>query len=120
MNTAFDNSADNFIMRVSGDMRLWGREEGQESLVNLLRAQENLPKRIILNLCEITQVDSLGIGALARVAVECGKREIDLKVVLPTGFPGKVLKLLHLFDAWPAFPDEAGAVRGSLGSAAAG
>jgi hypothetical protein len=46
-----------------------------------------------------------------RVLIECGKREIELSVVLPDGFPGQVLKRLHILDAWPAFADEAAAVQ---------
>jgi anti-anti-sigma factor len=114
MNIEFEASSDIFIIRVSGDMRIWGRRDAEQlRLVNLLRAQENLPKKMILNLGEVKQVDSLGVGALARVVVECGKQEINLSVVLPPGVPGKVLKMVHIFDAWPAFPDEAAAVQAS-------
>ena len=114
MNIEFEASSDIFILRVSGDMRIWGRRDAEQlRLVQLLRAQENLPKRMILNLAEVKQVDSLGVGALARVVVECGKQEINLNVVLPLGIPGKVLKMVHIFDAWPSFSDEAAAVHGA-------
>jgi anti-anti-sigma factor len=112
MNISFEVSSDIFILRVSGDMRIWGsREAEQLRLVKLLRSQENLPKRMVLNLGDVKQIDSLGVGALARVVVECGKQEIHLSVVMPPGIPGKVLKLVHIFDSWPAFPDEASAVQ---------
>ena len=117
MDIAFDNSSGTFVLRVSGDMRLWNREKGNERLLDLLRARKDLPKRMILNLAEVEQLDSLGVGALARVLVECGKQEIDLTVVLPTGIAGKVLGVVHIFDAYPAFPNEAAAVRASLGTA---
>ena len=97
-------------------MRLWGREDGAERLVNLLRAREELPTQMILSLAEVERFDSLGIGALARALVECTKRQIDLKVVLPTGVPGTVLRLLHILDPWPAFPDETSAIRAFLGA----
>jgi anti-anti-sigma factor len=114
MNIEFEASSDIFILRVSGDMRIWGRRDAEQlRLVQLLRAQESLPKRMILILAEVKQIDSLGVGALARVVVECGKQEINLNVVLPLGIPGKVLKMVHIFDAWPSFPDEAAAVHGA-------
>jgi anti-anti-sigma factor len=114
MNIAFDDCSGTFILRVSGDMRIWGRRQAeQQRLVNLLRAQENLPKRMILNLAEVKQIDSLGVGALARLLAECAKQEIELNVVLPAGVPGNVLKLVHIFDAWPVFPDETAAARAS-------
>jgi anti-anti-sigma factor len=118
MDVAFDNSSGTFILRVSGDMRLWSREEGNERLVDLLRAREYLPKRMILNLAQVEHIDSLGVGALSRVLVECGKQEIDLKVVMPAAMAGKVLKAVHIFDACTAFPDEAAAVRASLETSA--
>jgi anti-anti-sigma factor len=121
MNIVFDDSSGTFILRVSGDMRIWGRREAETlRLVNLVRAQEKLPRGVILNLAEIKQIDSLGVGALARLLVECAKQEIALNVVLPTGIPGKVLKLVHIFDAWPAFPDETAAVQASLRTADTG
>ena len=110
----------NFVLRVSGEMRIRGCEGGYESLVTLLRAQEHLPRRMILNLAELKLFDSLGAGALALVLVECGKREIELKVVFPGGVAGHVLKRLHIFDAWPTFPDEAAALGAAPGALAAG
>jgi anti-anti-sigma factor len=115
---AFDNSSGTFVLRVSGDMRLWSREEGSERLVDLLRARKSLPKRMVLNLADVEHLDSLGVGALARVLVECGKQEIDMKVVLPTGFAGRVLTMVRIFEACAAFPDESAAVRASLGTSA--
>jgi hypothetical protein len=46
------------------------------------------------------------------------KTEIELKVILPDNFPGQMLRRIHIFDAWPQFPDEAAAMQATLGSAA--
>ena len=119
MNIVFDDSFGPFILRVSGDLRIWGRREAESlRLVNLVRAQENLPNDMILNLSGVKQIDSLGVGMLARVLVECAKQQRELKVVLPPGVPGKVLKLVHIFDSWPSFPDESDAVQACLGTTA--
>ena len=108
------------ILRVSGDMRIWGHEEEQERMLNLLRAQETPLKCVILSLAKVHHMDTSGVGAVARLLIECGKCKIELKAVLPAGLPGEMLKRIHIFDAWPQFPDETAAVQASLGSAAAG
>jgi anti-anti-sigma factor len=120
MKIALDNVTGILILRVSGDMRIWGHEDAQERMLNLLRAQETPPNRLILSLSHVHHIDTAGVGALARVLIECGKHETELKVVPPGGFPGQMLKRIHLFDAWSAFPDETTAIQASLGSAAAG
>jgi anti-anti-sigma factor len=120
MKIALDSVTGVLILRVSGDMRIWGHEEDQERMLKLLRAQETPPKRVILSLSEVHHIDTAGVGALARVLIECSKCEIELKVVLPGGFPGQMLKRIHIFDAWLAFPDETAAIQASLGSVAAG
>jgi len=120
MKIAVDNVTGILILRVSGDMRIWGHEEEQERMLNLLRAQETPPKRVILSLSHVHHIDTAGVGALARVLIECGKSEAELKVVPPGGFPGEMLKRIHIFEAWPVFSEETAAIQASLGSAAAG
>ena len=121
MNISFDDSRGPLVLRVSGDLRIWGLREAEgQRLVNLFRAQENLPKEIVLNLADVKQIDSLGVGMLARALVECAKQERSLRVVLPLGAAGKVLKMVHIFDPWPAFPDETAAVQASLRTAQGG
>ncbi len=112
MKIALNSRSDILILRVSGDMRIWGHEEGQERILKAIRAQESPPRRLILSLSDVHHIDTAGVGALARVLIECGKCEIQLKTVLPGGFPGQMLKRLHIFDAWSDFPDEAAAVAG--------
>lgn len=115
-------------MRVSGDLRLWGRAEpdrlvkvlrhgiGEEvaiSLEDLTKEQflvESLPSEnpseLILNLKKLARVDSLGIGALVRLPLECSKRRIALKVILPGGTAGHTLRMVRIFEAWPQYADE--------------
>jgi len=64
-----------------------------------------------LNLAEVEHLDPLGVGALARLLVECGKQEMNLHVVLPAGLAGQVLKSVRIFDAWSSFLDETSALR---------
>ena len=71
----------------------------------------SLPAQLILSLGGITRLDTAGIRPLVRVVIECTKRNISPKVVLPAGVAGQALRQLHIFDAWPEFPDEVSAVK---------
>jgi anti-anti-sigma factor len=115
MDISFDSSSGTFILRVSGDMRLWSREEGSDRLVEVLRARRQLPKQLIFNLADVECIDSLGVGALVRVLVECTKQDIDLKIVMPRGPAIRVLELVHIFDGCATFADEAAAARAATG-----
>ena len=97
------------VLRVSGDLRVWGKGRETEPL-DVLRAEAPPLPCVILNLSGIHHIDSLGIASLARVVIECGKRDLGLRVVLPCGFPREVLKQVRIFDAWPQFQDEASAL----------
>jgi anti-anti-sigma factor len=65
MKVALDTVSGVLIVRLSGDMRIWGYERHQERLLTLLRAQETPPKRMILNLAAVQHMDTAGVGALA-------------------------------------------------------
>ena len=114
MKVAIEDVTGVLVLRASGNMRIWGHEEEQERMLNLLRAQEPPPKRVVLSLSKVHHMDTSGVGALARVLIESGKSEIELKVVLPGGFPGEMLRRIHIFDAWSQFPDEAAAIQAFL------
>src|SRR5437773_9781250 len=103
--------APNFlVMRVSGDLRLWGRPGAQDRPLQMLREEPSLTGNVILNMSEITRLDTSGIGALVRVLIECSKRSAELSVVLPTGVCGEALRRLRVFDACPNFENEAAAI----------
>ena len=103
--------ADFFILRVGGDVRVWGRPEDSDTPLQTLRAEGHLPGQVIFNLSQVTRIDSAGIGALVRVIIECAKREIDLKPILPRGVAGEAIRRVHIFDNYPDFPDEAAAIQ---------
>ncbi len=83
----------------------------QDHFVNLLRSSLETPRNeVILSLQGLTHVDTMGISALVRVPIECAKRSIGLKVVLPSGVAGLALESIRIFHAWPNFSDEASAL----------
>ena len=99
------------VIRVLGDARCWGRDSEQARLLGILRYIGPQQQVLLLNLSGLTHIDSLGIGSLARVLVECVKREIDLRIVPPAGAVGEALAVVKILDGQSRFPDEATAMR---------
>ena|SRR5437016_5761651 len=110
MEVQFEHPPDSLVMRVSGDLRLWGRPGEQDRPLSLLRAEPPLPRQVILNMSKITRLDTSGIGGLVRILIECSKRGSELRVVLPGGIPGEALRRLRVFEACPHFESEAAAL----------
>lgn len=108
------------VLRVAGDLRLWGKDVEEGRLLRLLRAEQHLPGQLVLNMAEIHHLDTAGICELVRVIVECSKRDVDLKLVLPRGVPGEALRRLHIFDAWQEFHEESAAVQAAAAAAGKG
>ena len=100
------------VLRLKGNMRLWGRPELEESLMKDFRSGlGDNPGQLVLSLGGLTNLDTLGIAALVRVLIECTKRKIDLKVVMPPGTPGEALRCVRVFEPWPEFREEEEAVQ---------
>jgi anti-sigma B factor antagonist len=80
---------------------------------HLVRAM-NLSFRVVVDLREVTFIDAATIGALAqarqRVVVEGG----DLVLVGATPSIGRVLRLAHVTDVLPQFPDLRSALVGAV------
>ena len=119
MEIKFENAPGTLIVRVAGDLRLWGHAPEEARLTGLIRAQENLPPRVVVNMSGITRLDTAGIASLIRIPIEAARRNAEVRVILPPGVPGQALHQLHVFEAWPNFADEAAAVRGTAASSAA-
>lgn len=105
-----ERSQEAVILRVSGDLRLWGKQGEETRLLAVLRGEPLLPSHVVLNLSGVTHIDSMGIGSLTRILIECAKRNSELRVVPPGGFPGQVLEHVRVFATWPQFQDEASAL----------
>lgn len=112
MESELEKQQDCVVLRLKGDVRLWGRPEVEKDLLEKFRgALDDSSKAVVLNLSRVNYLDTMGIAALVRVLIECSKRKLALKVVMPAGVPGESLRRVRIFEPWPAFHDEAAALR---------
>lgn len=96
------------LVDVSG--RLTSFETGalREAIQGLL---EKGRKSILLNLSGLKYLDSSGIGELARIYVTVVKHSGEMKVVGLTPMVEEVLRITHLAQIFPEFPDEQSALK---------
>lgn len=103
------------VLRVKGNMRLWGHPELEARLLQTFRAGlGDNPAQLVLNMGGLTHLDTLGIAALVRVLIECSKRKMELKVVLPSGMAGEAIKCVRVFEPWPNYQDEQAAIQAAV------
>lgn len=84
----------------------------------LRKLAENAPCNVIVNLTEVTQIDSSGIGGLVQSYVTLTRSGGTLKILNPTGSVREILEVTHLNKALPVYTDEAAALASLGGSAA--
>jgi len=99
------------LLRIKGDLRLWNRADAEEdAIARFYSILEEPPAELVLNLQETSHVDPRGIAVLVRIQAACFRRAITLKVVLPAGAAGDLLRHTHIFEACPQFENEAAAM----------
>lgn len=82
-----------------------------DSLDNQLRQLiDNGTDKILVNLANVTQLDSSGIGTIVRAFIALKHRGASLKLLRPRGTVRMVLETLHLLDVIPSIEDEAQAI----------
>jgi anti-anti-sigma factor len=67
-------------------------------------------RKLLLNLVNLTQVDSSGVGAIVAAYVSLKRQGGDLKLLCPCGRVLEVLTVFRLLDTIPSFEDEAQAL----------
>lgn len=67
-------------------------------------------RNLLLNLADLTQVDSSGLGVIVGTCASLRRQGGDLRVLRPTGLVLEVFKVLRLLEAIPSFEDEAQAL----------
>ena len=115
-------------IRKSGDVTildLQGRstiDAGESELLesHLKKLISNGARKLLLNLAELTQVDSTGLSVMVGTCVSLRRKGGDLKVLRPSGPVLEVFRVLRLQEAISSFEDEAQALASfrSLGYAA--
>ena len=63
-------------------------------------------RKLLLNLTDLTQVDSSGITTIVRTTVSLRGQGGSLKLLRPRGRVSEVLGVLHLLEIIPSFEDE--------------
>jgi anti-sigma B factor antagonist len=79
----------------------------RENVTRLLREGH---KQIVLNLSALQYLDSSGVGELARMYVMVLKSGGEMKVVGLSRNVENILKVTHLYQIFPEFPDEEAAL----------
>ena len=105
-------------IRESGDVTildLRGRStiDGGESelLSSLLKGLvANGVRKLLLNLVNLTRVDTSGVGIIVETYVSLKRQRGELKLVCPRGRVLEVLTVFRLLDIIPSFEDEAQAL----------
>jgi anti-sigma B factor antagonist len=105
-------------IRDSGDvtiMHLRGRStiSGGESELLGDHLQELVAKgvrKLLLNVGDLSQVDSSGVSIIIETYVSLKRQGGDLKLLCPGGRVLQVLTVFHLLDIIPSFDDEAQAL----------
>lgn len=93
-------------------------EDSDAFRAELHRLAENAPCDVLINLAEVTQVDSTGINALVQSYVTLKRKGGGLKILHATGYVREVLEVTHLIGCLPVYTDEAEALASFRGSAA--
>jgi anti-sigma B factor antagonist len=67
-------------------------------------------RKLLLNIRDLSQVDSSGVSILIETYVSLKRHGGELKMLCPSGRVLQVLNVFHLLDIIPSFDDEAEAL----------
>ena len=87
-------------------------DDGSSELLSsqLRKLVANGVRKLLLNLVNLTQVDSSGISIVVGTYVSLKRQGGDLKLLCPYGRVLEVLTVFHLLNTIPTFEDEAQAL----------
>jgi anti-sigma B factor antagonist len=71
---------------------------------------EDGTSKMLVNLTDVTQMDSSGIGSIVRAFTSLKRRGASLKLLRPRGSVRLVLETVHLLDVIPTIEDETQAI----------
>jgi anti-anti-sigma factor len=109
LQTSIREADDVIIMDLRGKLTINGGESEQLSG----RLRESVAKgmrKLLLNLGDLSHVDSSGVGIIIETYVSLKRHDGDLKLLSPAGRVRQVLTVFRLLDVIPSFDDEAQAL----------
>jgi len=91
---------------------LRGRLTINDDACEVLRSQlqgllANGARKFLLNLADVTQIDSSGISIVVKAYRSLHGQGGDLRLLRPSGHALEVLRTLHLLEMIPSFEEEA-------------
>jgi anti-sigma B factor antagonist len=96
------------VLDLQGDIRLG---EGNTELHNILRfLVEKGERRILLNLADVSYIDSSGLGELVAGFATLQKNGGELKILHLTGRVHELMTITKLFTVFDVFDDEQEAI----------
>ena len=86
--------------------------EGESELLgsHLKKLIDKGARKLLLNLSDLAQIDSSGIGVIVATCIAVRRMGGDLKLLCPSGRVLEVLIVVHLLDVIPSFENEAQAL----------
>ena len=96
------------ILDLQGSLTIGRSEERYRELVNQLLAEGK--KELLINLAEVTMVDSSGLGALLKSFNSVKQAEGKLKLLKPSDLARRLLSITGLLSVFEVFDDEAAAL----------
>ena len=101
-------SGDSTIVDLRGKSTIDGESELFGRRLKKLIAEGR--SKLLLNLAELAQVDTSGIGVIIAAFVSLRDRGGELKLLRPRGHVLEVFKVVRLLEIIPSFEDEAEAL----------
>lgn len=97
-------SADVTILDLQGKVTIG--VDGDLLGVHLKKLLAKGARKLLLNLEDVTQLDSSGISAVVGAYVTLSRQGGSLKLLCPSGRVQDVLQVMHVADLIPTFEDE--------------
>jgi anti-sigma B factor antagonist len=87
-------------------------DNGESELLSsqLRTLLSNRARNLLLNIADLTQIDSSGVSIIVETYVSLRRQDGDLKLLCPFGRVLEVLTVFRLLDTIPSFEDEAEAL----------
>ena len=90
---------------------LRGRLTINDNACELLRSQlnelmANGARKFLLNLADLTQIDSSGVSTIVRTYRSLRGQSGDLRLLRPSGHALEVFRALHILEMIPSFEEE--------------